>query len=617
MQTVRRPAYSKLNTMRSSLVALLTLICVFTAICPQPSICAEERPVNFIFLVDVSGSMVMKSTMVTAANGSQVTLFEALRDALKQIVNDRRLIGAKSRVSFITFGTQITEKSTWPEQVQADSDRETLIARITDVTELQADKHGDTYMGGALNAALTKANQLYSQQDPCTTTFIIMLTDGWDEPPKGAQHQVKAVAAQIVAKEKQIQSKLGVNTWQVAVVGLQRLPDRKAGTTTAAELAKLLGGTFLDVSKEGGGSVSERIFLSLKRTVESLKGDIKYVGTPSDGTDPFSERKDEFDRERAKRGLAMGVLDFGSVDGNGNAIATMPLEVRSCYGEEITSLSESSATTDVSKLKALISKVSPAFGIKEPIRLASSLTPGAITVSLSVTPCILSPKESKEGARGTALQNVDLNLTAHSTCPAGHYIGSIKMASTARMQDTISYFVTVPGRLISGNDEMKVRAKKTGFFFAEGTETEIKTTLKELPGSHSKAIYTVEIAADAPVMHSEKHKKDSAPIILDAENINSGKPLTMVLDTTKTESQEFVLPVSIPAKQEPGKYKGKLKIKVSGPTQLAAPSEVDYELFIEPSPWEEVAPIAVPILIVLLICLIFGMILMVASMKRN
>lgn len=288
MRAMRTSKISMLMALkRSAMMVLLSVYFVFALMLgsAQSAISAEERPVNFIFLVDVSGSMVMKSTMVTAPNGTQITLFEALREALKQIVNDRRLIGAKSRISFITFGTQITEKSSWPEQLQADSDRETLISRITDPVELQADKHGDTYMGGALDAALTKANQLYSQQDPCTTTFIIMLTDGWDEPPKGAQHQVRSVAAQIVAKEKQIQSKLGVNTWQVAVVGLQRLPDRKAGTTTAAELAKLLGGTFLDVSKEGGGSVSERIFLSLKRTVEGLKGDIKFVGTPPEGAE--------------------------------------------------------------------------------------------------------------------------------------------------------------------------------------------------------------------------------------------------------------------------------------------------------------------------------------------
>lgn len=76
-----------------------------------PALAVEERPVNFIFLIDVSGSMVLKSTMVTAADGTQVTLFEALRQALKQVAEDPRLINPKSRISFITFGTKITEKT--------------------------------------------------------------------------------------------------------------------------------------------------------------------------------------------------------------------------------------------------------------------------------------------------------------------------------------------------------------------------------------------------------------------------------------------------------------------------------------------------------------------------
>lgn len=62
---------------------------------------------------------------------------------------------------------------------------------------LSADKHGDTYMGGALALALQKANQMYSDTDPCTTTFIVMLTDGWDEPPAGATVKVRTVTGDL------------------------------------------------------------------------------------------------------------------------------------------------------------------------------------------------------------------------------------------------------------------------------------------------------------------------------------------------------------------------------------------------------------------------------------
>ena len=90
---------------------IIALLAILFALLLCPAYAAEERPVNFIFLIDVSGSMVLKSTMVTAADGTQVTLFEALRQALKQVAADPRLMNPKSRISFVTFGTKITEKT--------------------------------------------------------------------------------------------------------------------------------------------------------------------------------------------------------------------------------------------------------------------------------------------------------------------------------------------------------------------------------------------------------------------------------------------------------------------------------------------------------------------------
>ncbi len=157
-----------------------------------PALAAQERerPVNFVFLVDVSGSMVMKSTMVKGPDGKDITLFEALRSALKQMVEDSRLIGGASRVSFITFGTAVTEKSDWPSKLADGAQRADLVGKIVSPETLAADKHGDTYMGGALHAALEKARAMSKDSDACTMTFIVMFTDGWDEPPSGAPHRV-------------------------------------------------------------------------------------------------------------------------------------------------------------------------------------------------------------------------------------------------------------------------------------------------------------------------------------------------------------------------------------------------------------------------------------------
>lgn len=82
------------------------------------------------------------------------------------------------------------------------------------------------------------------------------------------------------------------------MIGLQRLPDKKTGTTTAKELADLLGGGFIDVTKQAGGTVSERIFLALKSQGEQLKSQL----TLGEG-----------------KSLKNGVVDFGTVIGNGSA----------------------------------------------------------------------------------------------------------------------------------------------------------------------------------------------------------------------------------------------------------------------------------------------------------
>lgn len=138
-------------------------------------------------------------------------------------------------------------------------------------------------MVGALDLAYAKAQQFSAGSDPCTTTFIIMLTDGWDEPPPGARLKVHPTAARLVARQQQSRSKLGASTWQCRVIGLQRLPERKLGAITARQLADLLGGEFIDVSKQADASVPGRIFSALRQTIECLRGQIKLAGkTPVD-----------------------------------------------------------------------------------------------------------------------------------------------------------------------------------------------------------------------------------------------------------------------------------------------------------------------------------------------
>ncbi|MBS1957465.1 MAG: VWA domain-containing protein [Cyanobacteria bacterium SZAS-4] len=570
---------------------LALCLAVFFLALISPAFAIEERPVNFIFLIDVSGSMVLKSTMVTAADGTQVTLFEALRQALKQVAEDPRLINPKSRISFITFGTKITEKTDWPSKLETAEDRQSLLKVIQSPDALNADKHGDTYMGGALALALQKANQMYSDTDPCTTTFIVMLTDGWDEPPAGATVKVRTVASDLTKKQSEILKKVGIKTWKVLVIGLQRLPDKKAGTTTAKELADLLGGGFIDVTKQAGGTVSERIFLALKSQVEQLKGQL----TLGEG-----------------KSLKNGVVDFGTVVGNGSAKASFPLQLKSCYAEEISGLKDVTSTVPSSKLKELLGT-------------SASLTGGACqsittiptdAITLHVAPTQIAPS-GELGNRSSTSQEIAIDAQAHTNCPAGHYAGCFKLDSTAKVPEYIGWTLRVPGRVVADPEALKVKMRKPGFLWAEDSDVDLIGKIKELPGAHAQANYDVQILPQRATMVSSK-KGDAADSRAIAEDeINGGKPLSFALDTAKADSHEFKLNVAIKANQAPGKYAGVLGVKISGPAETVAPTEIPFEVTVEPSAWEEIAPLAIPILFVLVLSIIFGLFLWITNLKRD
>lgn len=580
--------------------ALLASILIVLFSCLMPVLANEERPVNFIFLIDVSGSMLYKSEMVKAADGSQVTLFEALRQALEQIVQDPRLINAKSQTSFITFGTKVTEKTEWPSKISSDKDRQTLISMIHSPDQLSADKHGDTYMGGALSQALQKANSLFSDADPCTTTFIVMLTDGWDEPPPGATIKVRSVASELSQKQRQMLSKLGVKTWQVLVIGLQTLPDRKAGTTTAKELAEILGGGFIDVTKQAGGTVSERIFLALKQQVEALKGQLNVAQSSASG----------------RSSVKNGVVDFGTVNGNGSATAVLPLELKSCYAEEINGITDVSATVPADKQKTLITKAA-AMGGSQPFQFCARLPADAVTVKLVEPTFVLAPQSGDQGARVGTVRDISLVVQAHSNCPAGQFVGCFRLTSTAKVPDLIPFIVKIPGRIVVEPESIRVKVKKPGFFWSEPTDIDLVGTIKELAGSHAQANYDIQIIPDSPVLTSGDHKEAVVESRIDSSEINGGKPVVFSLDTGQVDHKQFKLNISIPANQKPGRYEGKLALKVSGPAEVVSPTEIPYTVVIDPSAWEEVAPIAVPLIIILVIVSALGVFLWLTNMRRE
>lgn len=596
----------------NAIFALLLLLC--TVFCASFAAEERDRPVNFVFLVDVSGSMVMKSTMVKGPDGKDITLFEALRSALKQMVEDNRLIGSSSRVSFITFGTAVTEKADWPTKLVNAADRSELVGKIVSPETLSADKHGDTYMGGALHAALEKARGMAKESDACTMTFIVMFTDGWDEPPAGAPHKVRDVAKQILLEKRIARQKVGVDTWQTRVVGLQRLPDSKAGTTTAKELAALISGEFVDVNSQSGGTVSDRIFGALKKTVESLKGEIVLGNSDSVGA---SVRPD------TAKGLRSRCVMFGNVDGNGMSECSFPVELRSCYAEEVDKVEDCSNAVAGGAAAQALSKLTGAGSLPAGTRLISSLPTGSVSIALTQADVVLTPMIPGRKYDEKPTNLVPVTVHAHSNCPAGHFLGFFKMLSTARVDQYVPYAVSVPSRLVIAPEAIKVKVKKPGFLFPEATSVELLASLGQSEGAKRQTSVNVEVTPQSAQLKDVGENVEAGKANeyqnekIDAANINDGKSVKFAYDASRAEKQEIKMTVTIPAKQKPGRYVGDLLVKVSGDSETMAPNRIPIEIVVAPSAWEEVAPVAVPLIIVCLLVCGMGIFLWVSTLKRQ
>jgi len=532
---------------------------------------SDDRPVNFVFLVDVSGSMLSRATMVKAKDGSQVTLFEALREALRQIANDDRLLGKSSKLSVITFGTVVNEKSSWPNSVQTTEDRQRLLNLISSNEELQADKHGDTYMGGALHTAYEKAKQLQSSSEPCATTFVIMLTDGWDEPPKNAAYRVRDEANILLAKKRELRAKLGFDPWPVRVIGLQRLPERKSGTTTAKEVATILGGQFIDVSSQQNGTVSERIFLALKKAVDEQKGKIIF---PSD----------------------FKLVDFGKAASEGGATAKIPVRLDSCYPEDVTGVVDETG------------KAGKAAGAAPSGAMTFALTQPAFTLNPH-------PPDTAGTQGGDNAEEITVKATVHNSCPAGSFKGVLRLTSTAKVAGSLPYVIKVPARIIAEPEEIRLEGKKSGFLSAEGFAVPLKFSLKEATGSHAHANLKVTVTPEAAVL---RNGNANEPEHVAALSFNNGKSLSSDWNTENNNSVDFTVPAQIAADQAPGHYEGKLTLALDGLTgELIAPATIPFTLIIKPSPWEEVAPIAVPILVICALAVAFAIFLWLTNIRRD
>lgn len=513
--------------------------------------------------------------MVTDASGNKVTLFESLRKAIREIVNDKRLIKKGSRVSFITFGTVVEEKKSWPSQINGPEDRSKLIALIEDKDSLKADRIGDTYMGGALNLALGKAEEFCASSDPCTTTFILMLTDGWDEPPKDAKYDVRDVAKQVVEGQNATQVKVGIDTWQIAVIGLKSLPKIKEGTTTAVEVASLLNGTFLDVTQEKGSSVSKKIYKGLSKILLNQRGELNLVG---DGK----------------------VVDFGEIDGNGKADTSIDLELRACDKEEITSIKVAHKEEISKRMQEILASVEANLESEEKLTLLSEVPDDAITLKTEKESYLVEPVVDETGKRFPKLQKLNLELKAGSSLPVGKYLGCFKLVSSAKVPACIPFIVSAPARLTIKGNEIDALYKRKGFFSTGSIKDKLTLQFAQAKGSQAGAVYKIKAVMKSPVRVKRNGKPMKVRQELPAKLFNNGNPIEIVFDTNEKSEESLEIDFSIPSKTHHGIYKGVIELDIDGPPEMVAPKEVPITITVKASDWEQVAPIAIPMFLLLI-----------------
>ncbi len=589
---------------------LLAAICIESSaqnsvVNSEKLVYSDDRPANFVFLLDVSGSIVSPRTNVRAADGSTTTLFEALRQALKQIVSDQRLVSENSKIAFITFGTEITEKLDWPSQLNEAAQRSLLLSKISSKEELQADKHGDTYMAGGLHAAYARAEKFAEKSQACTSTFIIMLTDGWDEPPASAAYKVQEEASKYLAKQAELKSKLGVNTWQVKVVGLQRMPEKKAGATTAKQLAGMLGGEFIDLSKSESGSVAERIYQALKKTISSLRGQLDL---PDANT-------------------ASGLINFGEIAESAEAEAELKLWNRSCYVEKLEAVSDCSKTQGQKPLaRDILKSVKqmaedgklPGFKAKgKELQLLSALPEQAVYLKLDKKEILLAPvgHESIDPAEAAS---VKILARVAPICPPGAYLGFASLSSTAGVPDAIPYIISVPSRLTLEQDALKVQIRKPGFIFDKDTSGELAFRVSAKVASNSRTDFDLVVQA-GPAVFKEELSADqkAAEKILASKLINRGEPIELKIESGDSQGSQVKMEVRIPKDTTPGKYEGKIHVKSKEQNDFVSDCSSAYLIEVLPSPWDEMSPLAIPIFgFFVLIAIVSAYMALIGSRER-
>lgn len=509
----------------------------------------SSSPANFIFMIDVSGSMVDRDNDVLSGNGARISLFEALRSALQAIIADERLVARNSRVAVITFGTEVREKSGWPVVIGSTEERASLIDKISSAEELRADPRGDTYMARALQMAFDRASQFESSTALCTPTFIIMLTDGCDDPPRSGSRigrigRIEDIARRFKDKQQSILKRTGYDNLIVRVIGLQSTPAKQDCRTSAPTVAEMMGGQFLNIREEDGESVQDKIAATLKSVFSGKHGRIRIA-------EPY--------------------LDFGLPAANGESTVSLTLSSRSCNDESITGIESRPAGNILSQLAESphnkTSLMPLAAGWENQVSIKLNNSPVAIPSSL----------KSRQEVR------VTLTLNNQSSLDPGNYAGRLGFNASAQTGD-IPFLFTVPSRIEISPTPISGKARKTSFSSSDGQRASLRFKIipKLLSGETDNSI-NLSLSTLTKGNGSHELAIPKEMILLKTDRL-TGNPISIDLSDNRT--REVQLEIQLGQSIPPGRYTGNLQIEgANGITRK--PETVPVSYTVQSSLWEE------------------------------
>lgn len=169
----------------------------------------------------------------------------------------------------------------------------------------------------------------------------------------------------------------------------------------------------------------------------------------------------------------------------------------------------------------------------------------------------------------------------------------------------------MPARIAFELEAITTVVRKRGFLVPKDTAAVAGMTARLCSAGNGEAHYLVMLRPSI--------------LTLAATDRTTAETATLSLGTNKASRARLSLEqpaatvsvaLVVPAPQAPGLYKGQLKFSVEGSPPVVVSESIPVQVAVKPSAWEEVSPLALPILLLLVGSVILAVLLWLARMKK-